>query len=52
MGAADTRAASPAADCFDFTQQPRAFVPIKAPYSADFFIRHHSSDSDVIPDSE
>ena len=37
MAAADARATSPAADCFDFTQQPRPFVPIKAPYSAEFF---------------
>jgi phospholipase C len=29
MAAADTRATSPAADCFDFSQPPRRFVPIK-----------------------
>lgn len=29
MAAADKRAASPAADCFDFSQSPRKFVPIK-----------------------
>ncbi|HTU82300.1 MAG TPA: alkaline phosphatase family protein [Candidatus Acidoferrales bacterium] len=29
----DTRANSPEADCFDFYQSPRAFVPIAAPYS-------------------
>jgi len=52
MAAADTRAASPAADCFDFAQQPRAFVPIKAPYSATFFVHHHFPGSDVIPDSQ
>ncbi len=34
LSAADTRATSPAADCFDFKQKPRAFVPIKAPKDA------------------
>jgi len=29
MAAADRRATSPAADCFDFSQPPRKFVPIK-----------------------
>jgi|HubBroStandDraft_4_1064222.scaffolds.fasta_scaffold00010_63 phospholipase C len=29
MAAADSRATSPAADCFDFSQPPRMFVPIK-----------------------
>ena len=52
MAAADARATSPAADCFDFTQQPRAFVPIKAPHSADFFIHHTFPSGAVIPDSE
>ena len=28
LAAADARATSPAADCFDFSQPPRAFVPI------------------------
>jgi phospholipase C len=31
MAAADRRATSPAADCFDFSQPPRPFVPIKGP---------------------
>ena len=44
MAAADKRATSPAGDCFDFSQPPRAFVPIKAPYSAQFFIRHKFDD--------
>jgi hypothetical protein len=52
MAAADGRATSPAADCFDFTQNPRAFVAIKAPHSAQFFI-HHKFDSDYFaPDYE
>jgi phospholipase C len=38
LGAADSRATSPAADCFDFTRRARAFVPIKAPYGRDFFL--------------
>ncbi len=29
MTQADRRATSPAADCFDFSQRPRKFVPIK-----------------------
>ncbi|HEY5426913.1 MAG TPA: alkaline phosphatase family protein [Candidatus Tumulicola sp.] len=52
MAAADTRAASPAADCFNFAQQPRPFVPIKAPYPAQFFVGHRFPNSDVIPDRE
>jgi phospholipase C len=52
MAAADARATSPAADCFDFTQQPRPFVPIKAPYSPNFFIHHQFPNGAVIPDSE
>lgn len=50
MAAADKRATSPAADCFDFSQTPRAFVPIKAPYPADFFIHHRFANSGQIPD--
>ena len=38
LSAADRRATSPANDCFDFSAQPRKFVPIKAPKSRDFFI--------------
>ncbi|HEY1654841.1 MAG TPA: alkaline phosphatase family protein, partial [Candidatus Tumulicola sp.] len=37
MAAADKRAKSPAGDCLDFTQSPRAFVPIQAPEKAQFF---------------
>jgi phospholipase C len=29
LAAADKRATSPADDCFDFSQQPRKFTPIK-----------------------
>jgi phospholipase C len=36
LGTSDVRATS-IGDCFDFTQQPRAFVPIPAKYSRAFF---------------
>jgi phospholipase C len=39
LAAADKRATSPAADCFDFSQQPRPFVKIAAPYPPRFFMR-------------
>jgi phospholipase C len=52
LAAADKRAASPAGDCFDFTQQPRPFVAIKAPHPAQFFI-HRKFDGDYFaPDYE
>ena len=38
LAAADKRANSPAADCFDFTQKPRAFVPIEAPLPPNYFM--------------
>jgi phospholipase C len=38
LAAADERANSPAGDCFDFTQKPRTFKPIKAPKGPDFFL--------------
>jgi phospholipase C len=53
LSAADKRAASPAADAFDFSKQPRPFVKIKAPYPAKFFIRHRfGSSSYFAPDYE
>jgi phospholipase C len=39
LAAADKRATSPAADCFDFNQRPRGFVPIKAPKDRAFFLQ-------------
>jgi hypothetical protein len=51
MAAADARANSPA-DSFDFNQSPRAFVPIKAPYPAKFFIGHMFGSDYFIPDYE
>jgi phospholipase C len=50
LSAADARAASPAVDCLDFTQKPRAFVPIKAPEDAAFFLRQPPDPR--IPDSQ
>lgn len=38
LSAADDRATSPAADCFNFNQKPRKFVPIKAPKDDAFFL--------------
>jgi phospholipase C len=52
LAAADARATSPAADCFDFSQQPRPFVKIKAPHSASFFIHHRFKSSYFAPDYE
>jgi phospholipase C len=50
LSASDTRATSPEADAFDFTQPPRKFKRIPAPHDAQFFLRqkvdHH------IPDAE
>src|SRR4029077_11560653 len=37
LTASDSRATSPAADCFDFTQPPRKFVPIKASLDTQYF---------------
>ncbi|MBV9333689.1 MAG: hypothetical protein JO146_06755 [Candidatus Eremiobacteraeota bacterium] len=52
LAAADARANSPSADCFDFTQNPRPFVKIKAPYPTNFFIGHKFPHSDMAPDYE
>jgi phospholipase C len=38
LAKSDTRANSPADDCFDFTQAPRKFVPIQAPQPASYFL--------------
>jgi phospholipase C len=39
LAAADRRATSPAADCFDFSQKPRPFVKIAAPLPPRYFMR-------------
>ncbi|HYL27859.1 MAG TPA: alkaline phosphatase family protein [Candidatus Nitrosotalea sp.] len=41
LAAADRRAASPAADCFDFSMSPRPFVKIAAPYPPKFFMHQY-----------
>jgi len=48
---ADKRAMSPAGDCFDFNQQPRPFVKIKAPHGPDFFM-HYGRGDEMAPDYE
>ncbi|MGA8534133.1 MAG: alkaline phosphatase family protein [Candidatus Tumulicola sp.] len=50
LAASDTRANSPAGDCFDFTQPPRKFVPIKAPKGPEFFM--NQQDDGRAPDYE
>jgi phospholipase C len=50
LSVSDSRATSPAADCFDFSQKPRKFVPISAPQDAEYF-RSEPLD-DRIPDTE
>jgi phospholipase C len=47
LSASDARATSPAKDCFDFTQQPRAFVPIKAHLKARDFLNAPIDDRPV-----
>jgi phospholipase C len=51
LAAADKRATSPAADCFDFLHKPRPFVKIEAPLDPRFFMRS-SSDDYFAPDYE
>jgi phospholipase C len=51
LAAADKRATSPAGDCFDFSQNPRPFVPISAPHPPKFFM-HHFDDDFFAPDYE
>jgi phospholipase C len=50
LGAADARAASPAGDCFDFSEGPRSFVKIAAPLPPKFFMRNQRND--FAPDYE
>jgi phospholipase C len=47
LSKSDTRANSPARDCFNFKQLPRAFVPIDAPYSRAYFL-HQPPDHHVV----
>lgn len=43
LSASDTRATSPASDCFDFNQKPRKFVKIGSPLDIQYFI-HQAPD--------
>jgi phospholipase C len=52
MADADRRAASPAKDCFDFSQAPRPFVSIQAPLGPKFFMHNRGSDNYFAPDYE
>ncbi|MBV8067091.1 MAG: hypothetical protein JO113_03860 [Candidatus Eremiobacteraeota bacterium] len=38
LAASDTRAISPAKDCFDFNRSPRKFQVIQAPFGKDYFL--------------
>jgi phospholipase C len=51
LAAADKRANSPGADCFDFSQPPRPYVPVKAPLPPKFFM-HQFKDDYFAPDYE
>jgi phospholipase C len=49
-GGSDRRAASPQADCFDFSQAPRKFVPIQSKYDINYFL--HEAPDYRPPDTE
>ncbi len=49
LAAADRRATSPAADCFDFSQPPRDFTRVRAPLPPKFF-EHELNDDYFAPD--
>ena len=50
LAASDARANSPAADCLDFSQPPRAFVPFKTRLQPADFIRSEPSEARVPAD--
>ena len=50
LGASDSRANSPEADCFDFNQYPRPFVPIYSAHDRNYFI--HQQPDRRVPDAE
>jgi phospholipase C len=50
LSASDTRANSPESDAFDFSQPPRKFVKIKAPYDEQYFL--HQKVDHHIPDAQ
>jgi phospholipase C len=51
LSASDTRANSPAFDCFDFTQSPRKFQPIGKPLSVQEALRMERNESAEEPDT-
>jgi phospholipase C len=50
LAASDTRANSPALDCFDFSQPPRAFTPFASKLGPEYFI--HAPPDLRVPDAE
>ncbi len=52
LAASDTRANSPAGDCFDFTQTPRKFVPFGNPRRVQDALREIRKESTREPDAE
>jgi phospholipase C len=52
LGASDARANSPAADCFDFTQPPRKFVPFEKPLPLRDALRIERTEGTQEPDAE
>jgi phospholipase C len=50
LAASDTRATSPADDCFDFNQKPRTFTPIQDEFGKAFF--ENEPNDPRIPDTE
>jgi phospholipase C len=49
LGTSDQRANS-IGDCFDFSQPPRAFIPVTSSLSVDYFAHHYKPDTDPIDD--
>jgi phospholipase C len=50
LAASDSRATSPAQDCFDFNQSPRPFVPFSSSYDTEYFL--HQPLDDRPPDTD
>jgi phospholipase C len=50
MAVSDTRATSPAKDCFDFSKPPRSFVPIATKYPSSYFL--HEPEDFQPPDND
>ena len=50
LTASDSRANSPAVDCFDFSQPPRKFIPFASPLNAQYFL--HQPPDPRAPDEE